>query len=72
MSDNSDTDSDNDEKSIQTIITNANQWQIVGITVAAVTNYYLQHVHKEAKRTSSLSRHAWVEELKQGNDNQFF
>ena len=37
-----------------------------------VTSYVLKYVVKEKKRTSILSSHKWLVELKEGNENRFF
>ena len=42
------------------------------LATVEVAKYHLRHVLKEKKRTSILTRHMWLEELKAGNENRFF
>ena len=37
-----------------------------------ITSHVLKYVVKEKKKTSILSSHKWLVELKEGNENRFF
>ena len=46
---------------------------LVATPAALVTSYHvLKYAMKEQKRTSILSGHKWLYELREGNENRFF
>ena len=74
----SDTSSDSDDSSKMEIeVENNNKLycarSLVANAAALVTSYHvLKYAMKEQKRTSILSGHKWLHELRKGNENRFF
>jgi len=71
----SDTDTGSDKSEDENEVQNVRREQLYNaarLASVAIANYHLQYVVKEKKRTSKLSGHEWVVELKRGNENRFF